>query len=326
MVQNKANRRLARYFEHGRKPVTAVDSHGPRRRPCIRRLELAVLQTDWLARAQRLTVDYGGGAVRLELDVAGESLLRGAWEFEVAIGDQPLTPKTEWRWSLLGQRCGLRLSRNRTEELTGGFRIQRQMPDPWHATINCCFYLTRCWPTKPKRKCNPVWRCRSRRSHALSYRGRVPLAAGILPSPAANTWEVLLQAENADAGTAVGFAGMAQRHAWRVAPRRLDRARTATANAGRADVHAAVDRLIGSSSASKPFTWRQLTVAEQRENVTCDVAVGYRVQFAKRQWLVYRSLTAPANRTVLGQNLSTEFFGSLVSAVTAKPRVLLEIE
>ena len=56
------------------------------------------------------------------------------------------------------------------------------------------------------------------------------------------------------------------------------------------------------------MTWRQLTVAEQRQNQPRDVAAGYRVQFGSRQWLIYRSLTPPANRTVLGMNLSTDFF------------------
>ncbi len=56
----------------------------------------------------------------------------------------------------------------------------------------------------------------------------------------------------------------------------------------------------------KQRTWRQLTVAASLERVAEDVAVGYRVQSAKDQWLLYRSLDAPANRTVLGQNLSCE--------------------
>ena len=57
-----------------------------------------------------------------------------------------------------------------------------------------------------------------------------------------------------------------------------------------------------------PLTWRQLTVAEQRHILPRDVAVGYRMQCGPRQWVAYRSLAAPANRTFLGINLSTEFF------------------
>jgi len=59
---------------------------------------------------------------------------------------------------------------------------------------------------------------------------------------------------------------------------------------------------------SKELTWRQLTVADRLETQSRDIAVGYRVQIGKAQWLIYRSLSPPANRTVLGQNLTCEFF------------------
>lgn len=57
----------------------------------------------------------------------------------------------------------------------------------------------------------------------------------------------------------------------------------------------------------KQLTWRQLTVAERLQIVGADVAVAYRVQMGKEQWLIYRSLAPKANRTFLGQNHSTEF-------------------
>jgi hypothetical protein len=58
-------------------------------------------------------------------------------------------------------------------------------------------------------------------------------------------------------------------------------------------------------------TWRQLTVAEDLKVVPRDVAVGYRVQVGRQQWLIYRSLRPPgASRTVLGQNLSSEFLAA----------------
>ncbi len=52
----------------------------------------------------------------------------------------------------------------------------------------------------------------------------------------------------------------------------------------------------------------RLTVAESLEVVPSDVAVGYRVQCGDDQWVVYRSLKEPANRTVLGQNTAAELF------------------
>jgi hypothetical protein len=72
-------------------------------------------------------------------------------------------------------------------------------------------------------------------------------------------------------------------------------------------------------------TWRHLTVAESRRNVRRDEAVSFRLQVGRRQWLVYRSLTPPANRTTLGQNYATEFvFAKFLSDGTTDP--LIEIE
>lgn len=53
----------------------------------------------------------------------------------------------------------------------------------------------------------------------------------------------------------------------------------------------------------KTFAWRALSVGENMEKVPNDQAVGYRIQLGKEQYLLYHSMTPPANRTVLGHNL-----------------------
>jgi len=58
----------------------------------------------------------------------------------------------------------------------------------------------------------------------------------------------------------------------------------------------------------KERTWRQLTVAESLKVVPRDLAVGFRVQSGRDQWLMYRSLGRYGNRTLLGQNISSEFY------------------
>jgi len=58
----------------------------------------------------------------------------------------------------------------------------------------------------------------------------------------------------------------------------------------------------------KPRTWRQLTVAENREIVNEDVAVAYRVHVGKQQFAFYRSMADPKNRTFFGENVNTEMF------------------
>ena len=80
------------------------------------------------------------------------------------------------------------------------------------------------------------------------------------------------------------------------------------------------------SRAGKPCTWRQLTVAESLEIQPHDVAVGYRAQCGRDQWLIYRSLAAKANRTLLGQNLSSECLVARFLAPAGEIDELVEIE
>jgi len=75
----------------------------------------------------------------------------------------------------------------------------------------------------------------------------------------------------------------------------------------------------------RPITWRQLTVAEDRKILTPDVAVGYRVQIGKKQWLIYRSVGERGNRTVLGENTISEFMMCRFDAGGAGDQ-LIEIE
>lgn len=64
---------------------------------------------------------------------------------------------------------------------------------------------------------------------------------------------------------------------------------------------------LASKRLQRPRTWRRLTIAENRVLQGPDIAVGHRIQAGGQQWLIYRSLAKPANRSVLGQNLSQEF-------------------
>ena len=58
---------------------------------------------------------------------------------------------------------------------------------------------------------------------------------------------------------------------------------------------------------SAPYTWRQLTVAEDRVILPRDRAAGYRVQVGKQQWIIYRSLGEKGNRTLMGHNLISDY-------------------
>ncbi|MFM7520647.1 MAG: hypothetical protein ACKO9B_09295 [Planctomycetota bacterium] len=75
--------------------------------------------------------------------------------------------------------------------------------------------------------------------------------------------------------------------------------------------------------AAGPVTWRQLTVADTRRILGRHEAVGYRVQAGVEQWLVYRALDEPRNRTLLGCNVSCEL---VVGRIKPRGRVGRSIE
>ena len=54
-------------------------------------------------------------------------------------------------------------------------------------------------------------------------------------------------------------------------------------------------------------TWRYLTVGQDQRDVTGREAVAWRFVRGDRQYLLYRSLREPANRTFLGHNLTSDF-------------------
>jgi hypothetical protein len=290
--------------------------------------QLAVLQNDWSSRATRLTVAYSGPTTRIELQSDCELLLGGTWELEVRTGGVLAQPRGSWSevcWVSDADCDYLELEL----ELSGSMRVQRQIllsrKDQFLFLADAMLGLE---------------------LRDLTYRGRLPLAAGIAVRPASETRELTLHGKRPRA--VVLPLALPE---WRADPRggtltssgasEVDvnsgnqvAANDATTNDATTNDVAAEPRcaseivlcqaihgrrlfaplwidLSGKRIRNQdraPLTWRQLTIGQQREILPRDVAVGYRVQCGKRHWIAYRSLAAPANRTLLGVNLSTDFF------------------
>jgi hypothetical protein len=272
--------------------------------------ELAVLQTDWSSRAARLTVAYSGPTVRLELQSDHEILFGGTWELEVRAGGVLAQPRGSWSevcWVSDVDCDYLELEL----ELSGSMRVQRQIL--LSRKDQFVFLADAMLGVEPS---------------DLTYRSRLPLAAGITVCPATETRELTLHGKKPRA--VVLPLALPE---WRVDPRggTLTGGATSEADAGATnrEITSASEIVLSQSARGRrlfaplwidlsgkrirtqdrdPLTWRQLTVGEQRQIVSRDEAVGYRVQCGKRQWLAYRSLATPGNRTLLGVNLSTDFF------------------
>ena len=65
---------------------------------------------------------------------------------------------------------------------------------------------------------------------------------------------------------------------------------------------------VGQKSRNPIYTWRPLSVAQNLQKVSDDIAQGCRVQIGNDQWVFYRSLAPCSRRTLMGLHLSMEFY------------------
>ena len=268
--------------------------------------QLAVLQTDWSARANRWTAAYSDQAVRIELEAGRHTLIAGNWDWEIRIDGVRTEPLGDWSevcW-ISSRRCDyLELE----IKLSAGLRLQRQMllsrEDEFLFLADVVLGPT----------------ATSAKPHELEYLARLPLGAGISAATGSETRELVLSSHKPRA--MVLPLALPE---WRVDPRGgilhevagcMELRQLTRGGALLAPLW--ID--LAPRRFRRPSTWRQLTVAEQLQIQPHDVAAGYRIQFGKRQWLVYRSLKMPGNRTLLGQNLSSEFYVG-ASAATGNRR------
>jgi hypothetical protein len=252
---------------------------------------IAVMAGGWSQSAARLAVAYAEEPVRIELSAHGERLLAGAWTFETTCDGKPARVVGEWEnlfWSSEKSydmlELGIRLSE--------GLRLERQVLLARDDEVLYLADVVISADGTPRR---------------LAHSFHLPLDANTLWKPETESRDGLLHAANGCA--AILPLALPE---WRTDPRggsltQADgRLVLAQESAGRA-LYCPLLIDLKTKRAKKERTWRQLTVGESMEIIPRDVAVGFRAQCGRRQWLFYRSIGAPGNRTVLGQNISGEF-------------------
>lgn len=264
-----------------------------------------VMRTEWNRDASQLTALFAGAETQVELTVGDAVVFSGPWSVEAAIDGVPLTPVSDWReigWVSDKDVDYLELELC----LQAGVRVQRHL---LLARTDGFLYLA-----------DAILGAGAGR---LDYCGRLPLAAGCRVRPAGDGRERFLTH-----GRRLALTMPLALPEWRSQPGAGELAgrgclelRQRGADALFAPLFFDLDR----RRLMQPHTWRQLTVGQDRRVLDASQAVGYRVQCGDRQWLLYRSLVRPANRTVLGHNLVSE---TLVGRFSPAGLVesLLEIE
>lgn len=268
---------------------------------------VAVLQPAWGQNEPKLATCYKGRDFRIELSQQKELLLAGTWAPEIELDGHSLESTSDWEelcWVSDNDIDYLELE----IKLERGVRIQRHLA---MAREDRFLFLA-----------DAIFDCPD---GTIDYCGRFSLAENAGLAPAEETNEAFLMGQKAAA--AVLPLALPE---WRVeqSPGQLvaksDAIELQLSGQGGA-LFAPLFLDLKPRRMTRPLTWRRLTVAESLEIVPPNVAVGYRVMVGKNQWLIYRSLTPPANRTLLGQNLATEM---LIGRFDRKGEVepLIEIE
>ena len=258
---------------------------------------VAVLRTHWGRGAVRLLLDFSAPRHQLEIAVGDRLVVAGEWGWSVEADGVPLLPTGPWTVCCFESDAKASFLEI-VAPLPGGLQAERQIVLlPRDRVLILTDSIT------DAGACLPA----SGRPDRIALRSHLPLAEAAA-SREAETRELRLK--------------VGDRQAWRVLPLALPEWRTATA-AGTLDEDGDVLRLRGEGQGGRysfpvwfdldpdrselPLTWRPLSVADQRQNLKAHEAVGFRVQVGLEQWLLYRALDTPRNRTLLGCNVACEF-------------------
>jgi len=258
----------------------------------------AIIRSGWGRGAIRVLVQYRDPLPHLEIAVGDRLLVDGVWGWSATADGRRLEAEGPWKLSCFEsdkKATFLEIA----APLSDGLQLDRQIVLlPHDRILLLADAITR--RSGEKTASLPF------SQEGLQLKSLVPLAVGLEGHPAAETRELLIR----DTKPRIMALPLAAPE-WR--------------SAGGGGVEATVDGLcleqrsagsrvyaplwldLDPARHAAPLTWRQLTVADTRQNLPPHQAVGFRVQSGLEQWLVYRSLDEPRNRTVLGCNLSCDF-------------------
>jgi hypothetical protein len=269
---------------------------------------LALLRTELGRDGTVVALDFSKPAMKVDVWVGPQRLLFGVWDTEIASDGERLEPVGSWEetcWFSDSDVDYVEFS----IELAQGARLERQVllarKDKFLLVVDNVMNIP---------------------GNKVYSRVRLPLGTGV---------EFISESETRE-GLLIGDKPLARvlpiaLPEWRIDPRigelsaadgQLQLVEERPGKNLSCPIFFDLDR----NRFDKPCTWRQLTVAQSLEIQPHDIAVGYRVQCGKKQWLVYRSQAAAANRTVLGYNLSIEGMIGRFLSPSGEVQELLQIE
>jgi hypothetical protein len=287
---------------------------------------LAVMRTTWSRKAPIVAIDFSTPELKIEILTGGDPIVAGVWSSSTALDGKQLEQVGQWEvacWSSDEDVDYLELSM----DMTDGVRLERKIV---LAREDLFLLLTDSILTASQGKSS-----RRAGQHGLVHTSRLPLAAASQWIPAEETREGLLATGSSRKLQPLARVFPLALPEWRIDSHLGELTCETSSNQqalqwayqtpGR-HLASPVFLDLNCRRAASPCTWRQLTVAQALEIQPAEVAVGYRIQCAKMQWLIYQSLAPRANRTLLGHNLASEYLVGRFLATSGEVDELLEIE
>ncbi len=316
---------LGRRRKHTVKVVCCPPKSAGKARRFIRRdlhdatAAVAVMRSGWDAASVRLLVDYSRPVPHLELAVADRLLASGPWRWNVTLDGRSLETEGPWTvscWESDRKASFLEI----TAPLPGGRQFERQVILlPRDRIVVLADAVTTPGGTPVGQALNG-----SGPQTRLELTSSLPMAAGLDTEPATDTRE-LIAFDTKMRMMAFPIALPEWRSAGRGSFTPTPEGLTLSQETAGPRCYAAMWLDLDPTRAGRPLTWRQLTVADSRIILPPHQAVGFRVQVGGDQWLLYRGLDAPRNRTLLGCNVSCEFLLGRIKG-DGTVRRLLEIQ
>jgi hypothetical protein len=269
---------------------------------------VTIMADGWAQTDARLAIAYANDPPAFELSVDGERVFAGVWTCDTLADGKPVEAAAEWEQLCFetGKRFDF-LELGLT--LTNSLRLERQIL--FGREDRVVYLADIIFATDGARR---------RLQHSFS----LPLAYGALWKPEGETRDGVIFGSKLRA--AVLPLALNE---WRADPRggslvEQDGQLVLTQETSGRALCCPLFIDLERKRTKKERTWRKLSVAEWMEIVSPEVAVGYRAQSGDDQWLIYRSLAPPGNRTLLGHNVAGEFCAGRFAG--AKFKEWIEIE
>lgn len=271
--------------------------------------EAGVFQRDWQSQGTRIAVDYSVDPMLLEIvGPKGDSLLAGPWSCSVTRGTRSLEVVSSWQevcWYTDDEVDYLELEASFEEDC----RVQRQVLLIREAGVVLLADALLSGQKAPWRLCSTL-----------------PLASKLELVEADKTRESWLAEDGVKKALLVPLAsGEWKRQASQQAVAISDGLLCMEVAKDTNNLYMPLAIALKREHFEAPITWRALTVVENLQIQPSEVAVGYRLQLDKQQWVFYRSLAKAVPRSVLGMHTAGDFCACSFDYRTGDAESLVEV-